>query len=240
MCNNTRGPTGEFFQLKSWFYYHASHIHLSLAYCLSFLSFFQAYTCLPFLVSPSLLLFLSIAFLSLSLNPSLTFCISSFSCSPHCVSLSPRVNLDPSKRQGSNKSVSGCTLPQGSKTVSKFPSLPCLPACCRCTSVCLCTWHACLHAVSFAERVSGKQDVRLRKGWMMVYGGFVSYRFACIQEHTIFLFYMTHYTSLRLTLVSHLYWPASSLTGMRDPDMYVCIFLLVMVELCCMEQTLLG
>lgn len=32
-----------------------------------------------------------------------------------------RVNLDPSKRQGSNKSVSGCTLPQGSKTVSKFP-----------------------------------------------------------------------------------------------------------------------
>ncbi|XP_065818788.1 MAP/microtubule affinity-regulating kinase 4 isoform X2 [Labrus bergylta] len=28
-----------------------------------------------------------------------------------------RVNLDPSKRQGSNKSVSGCTLPQGSKTV---------------------------------------------------------------------------------------------------------------------------
>lgn len=41
-----------------------------------------------------------------------------------------RVNLDPSKRQGSNKSVSGCTLPQGSKTVSKFPCLSllsCLP-----------------------------------------------------------------------------------------------------------------
>uniref|UniRef100_A0A673XY22 non-specific serine/threonine protein kinase n=1 Tax=Salmo trutta TaxID=8032 RepID=A0A673XY22_SALTR len=35
--------------------------------------------------------------------------------------LTRRVNLDPSKRQGSNKSVSGCTLPQGSKTVSKFP-----------------------------------------------------------------------------------------------------------------------
>lgn len=33
-----------------------------------------------------------------------------------------RVNLDPSKRQSSNKSVSGCTLPQGSKTVSKFSS----------------------------------------------------------------------------------------------------------------------
>ncbi|XP_065123147.1 MAP/microtubule affinity-regulating kinase 4 isoform X6 [Paramisgurnus dabryanus] len=33
--------------------------------------------------------------------------------------LTRRVNLDPSKRQGSNKSVSGCTLPQGSKTVSK-------------------------------------------------------------------------------------------------------------------------
>lgn len=38
-------------------------------------------------------------------------------------SLSPRVTLDPSKRQSSNKSVSGCTLPQGTKTVSKssFP-----------------------------------------------------------------------------------------------------------------------
>uniref|UniRef100_A0AAY4ECJ9 non-specific serine/threonine protein kinase n=1 Tax=Denticeps clupeoides TaxID=299321 RepID=A0AAY4ECJ9_9TELE len=34
--------------------------------------------------------------------------------------LTRRVNLDPSKRQSSNKSVSGCTLPQGSKTVSKF------------------------------------------------------------------------------------------------------------------------
>ncbi|XP_030637165.1 MAP/microtubule affinity-regulating kinase 4 isoform X2 [Chanos chanos] len=31
--------------------------------------------------------------------------------------LTRRVNLDPSKRQGSNKSVLGCTLPQGSKTV---------------------------------------------------------------------------------------------------------------------------
>lgn len=56
----------------------------------------------------------------------------------------------------------------------------CLPVCCRCTSVCFCIWHACLHAVSFAERVSGKQDARVRKGWMMVHGGFVSYRFACI------------------------------------------------------------
>uniref|UniRef100_A0A8C9R656 non-specific serine/threonine protein kinase n=1 Tax=Scleropages formosus TaxID=113540 RepID=A0A8C9R656_SCLFO len=36
--------------------------------------------------------------------------------------LTRRVNLDPSKRQSSNKSVSGCTLPQGSKTVSKFSS----------------------------------------------------------------------------------------------------------------------
>uniref|UniRef100_A0A3B3RYK7 MAP/microtubule affinity-regulating kinase 3 n=1 Tax=Paramormyrops kingsleyae TaxID=1676925 RepID=A0A3B3RYK7_9TELE len=55
--------------------------------------------------------------------------------------LTRRVNLDPSKRQSSNKSVSGCTLPQGSKTVSKFSSrvsnyfslsvclLYCLPAC---------------------------------------------------------------------------------------------------------------
>lgn len=48
-----------------------------------------------------------------SVSPSLS--CSAFPC--HCI----RVNLDPSKRQGSNKSVSGCTLPQGSKTVSKFP-----------------------------------------------------------------------------------------------------------------------
>ncbi|KAJ8280712.1 hypothetical protein GJAV_G00058070 [Gymnothorax javanicus] len=33
--------------------------------------------------------------------------------------LTRRVNLDPSKRQSSNKSVSGCTLPQGSKTVNE-------------------------------------------------------------------------------------------------------------------------
>ncbi|XP_029956120.1 MAP/microtubule affinity-regulating kinase 4 isoform X6 [Salarias fasciatus] len=32
--------------------------------------------------------------------------------------LTRRVNLDPSKRQGSNKSVSGCTLPQGPKQVT--------------------------------------------------------------------------------------------------------------------------
>uniref|UniRef100_A0A8C7TCS5 non-specific serine/threonine protein kinase n=1 Tax=Oncorhynchus mykiss TaxID=8022 RepID=A0A8C7TCS5_ONCMY len=51
--------------------------------------------------------------------------------------LTRRVNLDPSKRPNSNKSVSGCTLPQGSKTVSKF-FFPCfwllLSAC---LSVCL-------------------------------------------------------------------------------------------------------
>uniref|UniRef100_A0AAQ5Y0P0 non-specific serine/threonine protein kinase n=1 Tax=Amphiprion ocellaris TaxID=80972 RepID=A0AAQ5Y0P0_AMPOC len=37
--------------------------------------------------------------------------------------LTRRVTLDPSKRQSSNKSMSGCTLPQGTKTVSKssFP-----------------------------------------------------------------------------------------------------------------------
>ncbi|CAB1348721.1 unnamed protein product, partial [Coregonus sp. 'balchen'] len=33
--------------------------------------------------------------------------------------LTRRVNLDPSKRPNSNKSVSGCTLPQGSKTVNE-------------------------------------------------------------------------------------------------------------------------
>lgn len=46
----------------------------------------------------------------------------------------PRVTLDPSKRQSSNKSMSGCTLPQGTKTVSKssFPMFSgcfCLPDC---------------------------------------------------------------------------------------------------------------
>lgn len=47
---------------------------------------------------------------------------------------SPRVTLDPSKRQSSNKSMSGCTLPQGTKTVSKssfpmFSGCLCLPDC---------------------------------------------------------------------------------------------------------------
>lgn len=63
------------------------------------------------------------------------------------VSLSPRVNLDPSKRQGSNKSVSGCTLPQGSKTVSKFLCLP-LFACLLPLHVCLFLHMACLSACS--------------------------------------------------------------------------------------------
>lgn len=49
-------------------------------------------------------------------------------------SSSPRVTLDPTKRQSSNKSMSGCTLPQGTKTVSKssFPMFSgcfCLPDC---------------------------------------------------------------------------------------------------------------
>ncbi|KAG8001775.1 MAP/microtubule affinity-regulating kinase 4, partial [Nibea albiflora] len=34
--------------------------------------------------------------------------------------LTRRVTLDPSKRQSSNKSMSGCTLPQGTKTVNTF------------------------------------------------------------------------------------------------------------------------
>ncbi|KAM8903694.1 MAP/microtubule affinity-regulating kinase 4 isoform 5-T6 [Spinachia spinachia] len=37
--------------------------------------------------------------------------------------LSRRVSLDPSKRQGSNKSMSGCTLPQGTKTVRSQTNL---------------------------------------------------------------------------------------------------------------------
>ncbi|XP_030634373.1 MAP/microtubule affinity-regulating kinase 4 isoform X2 [Chanos chanos] len=37
--------------------------------------------------------------------------------------LTRRVNLDPSKRQSSNKSISGCTLPQGSKTVRSQTNL---------------------------------------------------------------------------------------------------------------------
>uniref|UniRef100_A0A674MJX4 non-specific serine/threonine protein kinase n=1 Tax=Takifugu rubripes TaxID=31033 RepID=A0A674MJX4_TAKRU len=48
--------------------------------------------------------------------------------------LTRRVTLDPTKRQSSNKSMSGCTLPQGTKTVSKssFPMFSgcfCLPDC---------------------------------------------------------------------------------------------------------------
>uniref|UniRef100_A0A3Q1HRY2 non-specific serine/threonine protein kinase n=1 Tax=Anabas testudineus TaxID=64144 RepID=A0A3Q1HRY2_ANATE len=69
--------------------------------------------------------------------------------------LTRRVTLDPSKRQSSNKSMSGCTLPQGTKTVSKF-SLPmfsgcfclsvyqplsvCLPVCLDCLSL-YCSTH---------------------------------------------------------------------------------------------------
>lgn len=62
------------------------------------------------------------------------------SSSPSLLPLFPRVTLDPSKRQSSNKSMSGCTLPQGTKTVSKssspmFSGCFCLPVClpaCQC------------------------------------------------------------------------------------------------------------
>lgn len=65
------------------------------------------------------------------------------------VSLTSRVNLDPSKRQGSNKSVSGCTLPQGSKTVSKFPCLQ-LYACLLPVSLHVClSWHLACPYVPF-------------------------------------------------------------------------------------------
>lgn len=98
------------------------------SYCLSF------YVVFP----PSLALFSFIQCLSDSNFP-FPFLSSSlhlllFFLSP------PRVTLDPSKRQSSNKSMSGCTLPQGTKTVSKssFPMFSgcfcpsdCLPAC-RC------------------------------------------------------------------------------------------------------------
>ncbi len=77
-------------------------------------------------LSDSLLLIFHFPFLSSSFHLLLFF-------------LSPlRVTLDPSKRQSSNKSMSGCTLPQGTKTVSKssFPMFSgcfclsdCLPAC---------------------------------------------------------------------------------------------------------------
>lgn len=70
-------------------------------------------------------------FLAAILFLSRSSCFPPSFCLPNCPSLhcpfsfpssTLRVNLDPSKRQSSNKSVSGCTLPQGSKTVSKFSS----------------------------------------------------------------------------------------------------------------------
>lgn len=72
----------------------------------------------------------------------------SLPCYSPCV-LTSRVNLDPSKRQGSNKSVSGCTLPQGSKTVSKFPCLQ-LYACLLPVSLHVClSWHLACPYVPF-------------------------------------------------------------------------------------------
>lgn len=89
---------------------------------------FSLILCSLLLFPPDNLPFLSI-FILLCLLPLPLPC--SCSCpSLHCHDI--RVNLDPSKRQGSNKSVSGCTLPQGSKTVSKFPCLSLLSFACLC------------------------------------------------------------------------------------------------------------
>lgn len=177
------GPTGEFFQPKSWFYNHASHINLSLAYCLSFssiqmstfpsLSLFALFS-LNCICSQhhSVLLWLSSSLLALALL---------------IVSLSLLGSiLTPLNARALINQCRVVLFHRDPKQLVSSPVCFCLPVCCRCTSDCLCTLHACLHAVSFAERVSGKQDVTLRKGWMIVHGGFVSYRFACIQEHTFF------------------------------------------------------
>lgn len=80
--------------------------------------------CHLYVVFPPLLAFSSIRCLSDSLL--LIFLFPFLSSSLHLLLFflsPPRVTLDPSKRQSSNKSMSGCTLPQGTKTVSKsyFP-----------------------------------------------------------------------------------------------------------------------
>lgn len=95
-----------------------------------------------FLISTSphsLSLLLTFLFFLHSSHPLFISCSSSSS-------LFLRVTLDPSKRQSSNKSMSGCTLPQGTKTVSKssFPMFSgcfCLSVCqpvCLSVPVCLC------------------------------------------------------------------------------------------------------
>lgn len=76
------------------------------------------------------------------------------------------------------------------KQLVSCPTCRCMPVCCpsRCTSVCLGTWHARMHVGPFWDP-AGKQDVRVRKVWMGVHGGFVSYWFAwtlhCIQQYTV-------------------------------------------------------
>lgn len=113
----------------------------SLFFKISASSSYASYCCLCCLAPHSFSLFpclydsLLLIFIFPFLSPSLHLLFFFLS--------SPRVTLDPSKRQSSNKSMSGCTLPQGTKTVSKssFPMfsgcfclLDCLPAY-RCPSI---------------------------------------------------------------------------------------------------------
>lgn len=102
---------GVFFT-PSWSHIHTRLILWNRSFVLPVSSMLRSFPPLAFLWFTC---FLSYSLLSLhisSVSPSLPCC--AFPCN------GIRVNLDPSKRQGSNKSVSGCTLPQGSKTVSKF------------------------------------------------------------------------------------------------------------------------
>lgn len=197
--------SGEFSQLKSWFYTHASRLHHSLAFCL-FSSFPSLQMCtfpnLSLFVLNSLLpFFLPICSYCHSILLSLTFSLFLLLYSL-CFSLLGSI-LTPLNARALINQCRVALFHRDPKQLVSFPVCLCLPVCCRCTSVCLFKWHARLHAMSFAELCKSVKYVAVRIVWRMLHGGFVPNQFATLHASRNMqknVFVMTRYTLPRSTL----------------------------------------
>lgn len=144
-----------------------------------------------FLISSSLCLFLCLTVIwTVTHRLSLTLChwfspsSPSLSCSL-CLSLIGSILTPLNARALINQ----CRVALFHRDPKQLVSSPPAAVCLSVARLCLCTWHACMH-VSTLWDPAGKRDVRVRKDWMMVHGGFVYYWFAwtikCIQQHTVY------------------------------------------------------
>lgn len=113
------------------------------------------------------------------------------------------------------------------KQLVSFPVCLCLPVCCRCTSVCLFTWHACLHAMSFAELCESDKYVGVRKVWRMLHGGFVPNQFATLHasrnmQKKYIRYDPLYFAQVNIGLVSYIDLIAGSSSYRTERSKYAC------------------